>query len=556
MNRIATLLNSHLVARMLSVAALAALLAGSTHTADAADKAENNKKLKVILMMGQSNMVGYFNPSTAWYLTQPIYVAPPKTATAKTENFDWGCFYWNGIRFATGSAEFKARGKALLDERSELRSLWRDRVYNDKTGYKNDWKEWKEEWGPRPGKDGEGWRSDMQRFLHQKAHEAGLYKRMAEHIDSPENKLPPSLAIELMAQRDEPIAEDLKRVREIFLKGTKPEDFDKLGEALKPIGKIRESNRTAYVEILRDTVNLPIAERTYISAYGEVAGKPTDSEFDFCTDGRLSIGYSKWPTSSGPEYPFGITFERLVDGPVLIIKCAVGGTSLDQNWRPPSLATEEKPMGPLLKRSLEHIKKVLADPGKYHPDYAPNEGYEISGLVWFQGWNDIGNKEYGDQLVAFIKDLRKELKAPEMKVVCGLLGHVGWKLNTFDGDVNRGMLYAAKQPDLKGTVDIVNTVKYMPIELGLLGSVKEAYGTDSDEYKEAERTIKRATSKDATHYFGAAKFCYLTGDAMARKMANLLAGGEPTIHKEAEEILGTSDLPPTTSDDADKSDEQ
>ena len=28
---------------------------------------------------------------------------------------------------------------------------------------------------------------------------------------------------------------------------------------------------------------------------------------------------------------------------------------------------------------------------------------------------------------------------------------------------------------------------------------------------------------------------YLTGNAMARKLANLMAGGEPTIHNEAEE---------------------
>jgi Carbohydrate esterase, sialic acid-specific acetylesterase len=534
---------------ILTIVTLAALLVIGTYAADKVDNAPaKQKKLKVILMMGQSNMVGYFNPRTAWYLTQPIYLPPSKTATARSQDFDWDCFYWGSIRFATGSEEFKAKGKALLDERNELRGLWRDRVYNDKTGYKNDWKEWKKEWGPRPGKDGEGWRSDMQRFLHQKAHEAGLYKRMAEYIDSPENKLPPSVAFELMAKRDEPIADDLKRLHEIFLKGTKPEDFDRLDEALKTFGKVTVSNRADYAELLRKTVNLPIAERTSISAYGEVAGKPTENEFDFCTDGRLSIGYAKWATSSGPEYPFGITFERLVDGPVLIIKCAVGGTSLDQNWRPPSLATKEKPMGPLLKRSLEHIKKALADPGKYHPDYNPKEGYEIAGFVWFQGWNDAGNKEYGNQLVALIKDLRKELKAPEMKVVCGLLGHVGWKLNTFDGDVNRGMYFAAKHPDLKGTVDVVNTVKYMPIELGLLGSVKAAYGTDSDEYKEAERIIKRATSKDATHYFGAAKFGYLTGDAMARKMANLLKDGEPTIFKEAEEILGTSDLPPVSRD--------
>ena len=74
------------------------------------------------------------------------------------------------------------------------------------------------------------------------------------------------------------------------------------------------------------------------------------------------------------------------------------------------------------------------------------------------------------------------------------------------------------------------------IELGLLKSVEAAYGKESEEYKKAERIIGRATSKDGTHYHGSAKFGYLTGDAMARKLANLLKGDEPTIFEEAEEI--------------------
>jgi hypothetical protein len=101
------------------------------------------------------------------------------------------------------------------------------------------------------------------------------------------------------------------------------------------------------------------------------------------------------------------------------------------------------------------------------------------------------------------------------------------------------MLHATRHADLKGTVDIVNTVKYYPIELGFKGLVKDACGEDSPEYKTAESIINRAVSKDPVHYHGSAKFYYLTGDAMARKLANLIKGGAPTIHKEAEDILKT-----------------
>lgn len=562
-----------MAAKALSIALLASLLTSCAHTADTVTKVPTNKKkLKVVLLMGQSNMVGYSQPRTAWYLTQPVYVPPKETATIHGQDFNWGEFYWGGLRFATGSEAYNAKGKALIDERHELRGLWRSRVYGESTGYQSDWKGWKKEWGRRPGNNGEGWRRDMQNFLHEKAREAGLYKRMAEHIDSPENRLRPEVALRLIADRDKPIADDLKRVRKIFLNGTKPEDFDGLDEQIKAFGSVNASNRLAYAELVREKVNLPIAEHTYISAYGEVAGAPTDSQSDCVTDGRLSLGYTKWPTACGPEYPFGISFEQMVDGPVLLIKCAWGGTSLMSNWRPPSLANAETPIekaareaantagaeaaknsgnkftpkepqsgtGRLFEASLAHIQKVLADPGRYHPDYDPKAGYEIAGLVWFQGWNDSGNEAYGEQLVHFIKDWRKELKAPDMQVVCGLLGHAGWKQNTFDGDVNKGMLYAAKNADLKGTVDVVNTLPYMPIELGMLKSVEAAYGKESEAYKKAEEIISRATSKDSTHYFGSAKFIYLTGDAMARKLAILLKGGKPTIFAEAE-ALGVTD---------------
>jgi len=545
---------------------LTVLTVGGVHSAQAASKAPaGRKKLKIVFLLGQSNMVGYSHPLTAWYLTQPMYVPPPKTALVKSRYYDASYFYWQGVSFACGSEEFNARGKALIAERQASRKRWRALVYGNfgRNATRNDWRP---EYGPAP-KTGTKY---MYPFLNKKAEAEGIHKRMVEYIESPENKLHPKVALEELSKRDAAIADDIKRVREIFLKGAKPEDFDRLAEALKDKSK-RPANRTAYAELVRKHVNLPIAERTRITALGEVAGEPTGFQKDNVTRGVLSLGYAKHATNCGPEYPFGISFERLVDGPVLIVKCAWGGTSVHVPWRPPSLSNAETPIekatrqtankagaeeakkggfkftpkqpqtgtGKCLQRTMAHIRKVLADPGKYHPDYDPKAGYEPAGLVWFQGWNDMGNPAYGQQLIAFIKDFRKEVKEPKLPVVCGLLGHRAWKQNTFGGHVNSGMLLAARAPDLKGTVDIVNTVKYFPLELGLKKSVKVAFGEESDEYKKAEQIINRACSKDGTHYFGSAKFLYLTGDAMARSLANLIKGGAPTIHKEAEEILKT-----------------
>ena len=71
---------------------------------------------------------------------------------------------------------------------------------------------------------------------------------------------------------------------------------------------------------------------------------------------------------------------------------------------------------------------ALDDLDKTFPELAGCE-YEIVGLVWFQGWNDQINgqrrKEYKDNMVAFIKDIRKHLNKPNLPIVIGVVGHGG-----------------------------------------------------------------------------------------------------------------------------------
>lgn len=526
------------------------------------------KKLKVVFMMGQSNMVGYANPKTAWYITQPTYVPPKELGTYKPRFYN-GNHYWGGVEYALGSEEYMAKGKVLLQERRASRGLWRQRIFGNfsrearANGKKDEWNY--KEWGDPP----HILKIGNQEFLDIKAEKEGIYKRMEEYIESPENQFHPKVALAEIAKRDAAIADELKRVREIFLNGTKAEDFDKMEAAEKELldkinAQLKEQklkgvntpfkDRMEYAEFLKQQVNLPIAERTYIAAAGELRSEPEiEGEAFKRASGRLVVGYGQNKSVSGPEYPFGISYERMVDGPVLIIKFAVGGTSLMQNWRPPSLANTETPIekaereanggdqvtgtGPLWVNTMVHIKEVLADPGKYHPDYDPKAGVEMAGMIWFQGWNDAGNKAYGEQLVHFIKDFRKAVNAPNMPVVCGLMGHGTWKQNTFGTDPNQGMLYAAQHPDLKGSVDLVNSLPFHPVELGFRKDVEAVFGKESPEAEKARYVTGRAVSKDGTHYFGSAKFMYLLGDAMARKLANLNKGGEPTIHAEAEKIL-------------------
>lgn len=69
---------------------------------------------------------------------------------------------------------------------------------------------------------------------------------------------------------------------------------------------------------------------------------------------------------------------------------------------------------------------VLDSLKQLFPAYDEKAGYEIAGFVWFQGYNDVVGgtsfAEYQKCLVALIKDLRTEFKAPNMKAVVGVLG--------------------------------------------------------------------------------------------------------------------------------------
>jgi alpha-galactosidase len=63
------------------------------------------------------------------------------------------------------------------------------------------------------------------------------------------------------------------------------------------------------------------------------------------------------------------------------------------------------------------------------PNYDEEEGYELAGFVWFQGWNDLIDwqkvNEYEFNLANLIRDVRVDLSAPTMPFVIGELGMKG-----------------------------------------------------------------------------------------------------------------------------------
>jgi alpha-galactosidase len=273
--------------------------------------------------------------------------------------------------------------------------------------------------------------------------------------------------------------------------------------------------------------------------------------------------------SFGPEYTFGIYMQKHLNEPFLIIKTAWGGKGLLKHFRPPSATEGEGETGPYYVKMMDGIKKVLADPGKYHPAYDKDAGYEIAGFVWFQAWNDLINGFYqsdfeknqtkeGEYLYApyarlmasFIRDIRKDLKVPAMPFVIGAVGVNG---PIDDPKINQYWLRKAQEapaamPEFKGTVAAVQTAQFWDMELmKVLAKLRVAVDKILDEQKftggprarnyrfdamkdevapkaltEHELKIYSGASNAPFHYMGSAYTYGKIGKAFAEAMVPLL----------------------------------
>ena len=87
----------------------------------------------------------------------------------------------------------------------------------------------------------------------------------------------------------------------------------------------------------------------------------------------------------------------------------------------------------------------------------------MAGFVWFQGFNDQFSPEFRDNykknMIAFIKDIRKEYKTPKMPFVIGVLGTGRTAEKVGENKVSLGQREAAKAPEFKEAVLAVEITK-------------------------------------------------------------------------------------------------
>lgn len=234
--------------------------------------------------------------------------------------------------------------------------------------------------------------------------------------------------------------------------------------------------------------------------------------------GPLTVGYGTPTNRIGPELQFGHVVGDAIDAPVLIIKTSWGGRSVAVDFRPPSsglgkftrrdkktkelVPLEAEQYGATYRDMIRIVYETLADLKSHDPRY-DGKGFELSGFVFFQGFNDIINREfmaeYEANLTNLVRDVRKDLGVPNLPVVIGELGQQGVEPEKRYAEKHfrfRAMQAAvAKRKEFAGTVSYVPTSPYV---------------------------IKEKPSFDGGyHYFGRADTFFYIGDAFGNSVLEM-----------------------------------
>jgi alpha-galactosidase len=266
--------------------------------------------------------------------------------------------------------------------------------------------------------------------------------------------------------------------------------------------------------------------------------------------GPLTLGLGSY--RGGSDYAFGSMMGDHFDEPVVISKSAFGGSSLCHDFRSPSAGYPEdlqkqlddaqkrvkasneknkkndplptmddvkKTYGVLYRQILADYKKVTENADTLFPELKGRKP-ELAGFVWFQGWNDQygGQDEYASNLKHFIKDMRRDLGAPNLPFVIVAMGQNG---STPAGGamltIREAQMSMQDVPEFKGNV------KAFRSDL-LVDKDAERLMTQKDpalrEREKQER--QKYAGDDGYHYYGSPIWYTRIGKAIGESMLELL----------------------------------
>lgn len=301
--------------------------------------------------------------------------------------------------------------------------------------------------------------------------------------------------------------------------------------------------------------------------------------------GNLTVGYGAPKEGFGPEFNFGHVVGEHFDEQILIIKTSWGGRALAKGFLPPSampsqeqfekLASERnqknrdwnaaqpekiakfnerlkkenelaKAAGKSTKRPrvfkpremvtadevkaeygvdyramMDEVKTCLNEIGDRFPSFK-SQGYELSGFVWFQGWNDQYNDywlSYEDNMATFIRDVRRELNAPKLPFVIGQMGNGGvveeLKEDSPRAIIKKAQAAVAEYDEFAGNVVCVKTDQYWDMDAHRIYTSPGSWKADIEKWRQYG-------NDRPYHYYGSPWFFAQVGTAFGEAMLGLI----------------------------------
>ena len=170
--------------------------------------------------------------------------------------------------------------------------------------------------------------------------------------------------------------------------------------------------------------------------------------------------------------------------------------------------------GSTYRNMLSEVKQTFDDYETMFPSLKGKD-LEIAGFVWFQGWNDQydgAENEYASNMEHFIRDVRKDLDAPKMPFVIGLMGQNGSKpAKGAMLTIQNAQLAMENVPDFKGNVKAIRT------DLLVDKAAEKLY----PEWRKRFEEWKLTGSDFGYHYMGSAIWFNRIGRAMGKAMLGL-----------------------------------
>ena len=257
--------------------------------------------------------------------------------------------------------------------------------------------------------------------------------------------------------------------------------------------------------------------------------------------GNLKPGFGQNEMKIGPELGFGWVIGEHLGEQVLLIKTCWGGRSVRKDFLPPSakMPSEDElreeldrrrkrnpdttiegvkgEYGKAYRDMIAHVKEVRGSLKSYFPKYDDKRGTELAGLVFFQGWNDMvdGSQRqekyvnYTKRFAALIRDVRKDLDAPNLPVIIGELGAGK------PGDFQKAQAAVIDEPGMDKVKFVETRVFWEP--------QVEQMANDGVWKRPDWVKFYNVGSEKGYHYLGSAKIMYKMGKAFGEGMIELMS---------------------------------